>query len=256
MPVIDNTLPENALTNVRNEVRLYFGNSNKVDDRLIDSLINDVVQIIHRRWHPSFTIKFTDDSQIRTDGLLLLPLEFKKLLGITNIVDTAVSVTNDNIPDALVRFRNGIDYTLGGFLENQVQIGEDIVTEKQRRFIRFFRKPAAAIDVRVHYMRKVRRANSDSDLVDINEDDTQLIRMGCRYKIAIQKGNIEEYDRLRADWSRSLQQWIDDDTQPDIEATSRPRTADNHIIDFELGEIGTRDDDVFLKDQLFGSSLQ
>lgn len=255
MPILKGEFQENALVNVRNEVRLYFGNSNKVDDRFIDSMINDVVQIIHRRWHPSFTIKFTDAALIQTDGILLLPLEFKKLLGVTNIVDGAVSVTNDNIPDSLVKFRNGIDYTIGGFLQTTVQI-DDIDTEQQRRFLRFFRKPAANINVRVHYIRKMRRAVNDSDLVDINEDDTQLVRMGCQFKISIQKGSLEEYDRLRADWSQALQRWVDDDTQPDIEAVSRPRTADNHLIDFELGELGTRDDDIFLKNELFGSSLQ
>jgi len=254
VPILKGEFQENALVNVRNEVRLYFGNSNKVDDRLIDSLINDVVQTMHRRWHPSFTIKFTDALSIQTDGNLLLPLEFKKLLAVTNILD-ASSVANDNIPDGLVKFRNGIDYTIGGFLQTVVQIN-DINTQQQQRFLRFFKKPAAAINVRVHYIRKMKRAVSDSDLIDIGEDDTGLVRMGCRYKISVQKGNLEEYDRLRIEWREGLQQWIDDDTFPDIEAISRPRTADNHIIDMELGEIGTRDDDIFLKNELFGSALQ
>jgi len=222
MPLLKENLPENALVNIRDEVRIYFGGSNKVDDKIIDALIDDVVKTIHRRWHPSWALERADLKVAVGTGVLTMPLNFKKLIVITN---------QKLDPD--IRYRSGIDYDLRGFNS----------AEKRARFAEFFTPPTGAdLDVRVHYIRKMTRAIGDSDLVDIDEDNTDLIRLGCRFKIEVQKGNIDEYDRIKREFETELQRFIDDDTNPEVEAITRPLTADNFVVDFEFGEVDSSKD--------------
>lgn len=213
-------LPAEALVNVRDQVRIYFGNSNKVDDRLIDLMINNGVQTIHQKWHPRWTI-ITADLEVSggATARLVAPKNFKK----------AIAITDQNFPPSIV-YRNGVNYSLRGFTDEEIR----------KKFFEWISpKPDTGntLAVRLYYFRQAIFASSDTDLVDVDSDTTFLVNLYCQYQIMLQRGNNDEYDRLRQEFFAELQNFIDDDTEPDIESITKPRTADNFIHDMEFGQV-------------------
>ena len=214
MPIIDTDLPENALLNVRNEVHLYFGDSNKVDQRLIDSFIDDFIKRLHRKWHPSWTGTYFD-TDVPITGTLQLPTDLKHLRRITNQSDD---------PETFYKL-NG-DYYKKGFESST----------SQRRSVQWRTAPSTALAVRIWYYRKPIRAFNDQDLVDIDPDAVDIVRQAARVEYEGQRGNLNEFDRQNGILNDMIKDWIDDDFDVDNDQTSRPFNADMTALDFDEGE--------------------
>lgn len=217
MPLINPNLPENALINVRGEVALYFGDSNKIESNLTDSIIDDAVKRIHRKWHPSYKIIYADTSVPHGTGIVQLPSDHKKLFEVT-------SQTND--PDGKIHYKRGMDYLLQGF------------DAERRRVLQWINPDDTTdLDIRVHYYQKPIRAVQDGDIVDIEPDCIDLLKKAAELQYCIIKSNLREYDRLRSQFEKELQEWIDDDTDSDMREETRPYMADHTLVDYEEGEI-------------------
>jgi hypothetical protein len=216
MPLHDSGLPENALCNLRNEIILFFG-AGAVDVKLVDSIIDDTVKRIHRRWHPPWAKKYVDITMPYTTGLYSLPADFKKMIRITNQADA---------PETFHEI--DIDYRLEEFTSSKTD------PRRQLKWI-----PAITTDllIRAWYYRKPVRAVDDNDLVEIEPDACDLIRLGARVYIASRSGDREDYLSYRQEFEAELEKWIDDDTEPDKKNVSLPYFADGTTIDFEQGEL-------------------
>lgn len=212
-------LPENALCNIRHEVGTYFGNSNNIDDRLIDGLIDEVVKDVHRFWHPSWTLKYLD-ATMGTGGWMALPTDFKKFFEIRN---QSFRVDGSNY----TKYLRGTDYSLEGYTSQS----------PPRRLLRWLIAPTTALSIRLWYYRKPVRARGDTDLVDLENDATDLIKVGCKMKYMGKKSNINEYDRLAVEYRDLKTAYRDDDTDPDMVEKTIPYHADYANIDYETGEI-------------------
>lgn len=214
-------LPENALCNVRHEVGIYFGQSNNLDDSLIDSLIDEVVKDVHRFWHPSWTKKYLDIN-MPVAGWLVLPVDYKKLFEIRN-QSFATSGTG------YVQYVRGTDYNVEGY-NNQAP---------PRRLLRWITPPSTALAIRIWFYRKPKRAKGDNDLVDLENDATDLIKVGCKMKYMAKKSNLDEYDRLAIEYRDLKVAYRDDDTEPDLIEKSVPYQADMQAVDFQTGELAS-----------------
>lgn len=215
--ILNTDLPENALVNVRHEVRIYFGDSNKLEDRLIDSFVDETVKEIHRKWHPTWSKKWEDINIPFGTGTAQMPLDFKKTFQITN-----------QLLLPTIFYKLGADYFLRGF----------DTSSPRRRLLQWIVPPTSEdLAIRVHYYRRPVRAIGDTDLVDIESDAIDVIKVGAKMKYMAQKSNLDEYDRLKIEFNDLRQEYIDDDTDLDNENEIRPHQADNTLADYEAGEI-------------------
>ena len=212
-------LPENALANIRNEIGLYFGEADGSNDKLIDGLIDEVVKDIHRRWHFSWTRKFYDVT-MPIAGFIYLPQDFKKLFEIRNQALNEEST-------AKIQYTAGTDYLLGEFNSDTPPL----------RLLRWIPGLSSDLSIRIWYYRKPTRVFEDNALIDIENDSTDVVKIGVKAKRMAMKSNLEEYDRLRMEYEDRIRQLIDDDTSPDMLEKSIPYQADYQISDFSKGEI-------------------
>lgn len=219
--LLDPTLPENALLNVRHKVNLYFGLSNKIDDNLTDNLIDEIVKDIHRRWHPSWTKKKLD-IDMPVAGFINLPTDFKKLFEIRN-----QSYLRSEEDVNHIQYVRGTHYDLEGFNTQS----------PPKRILRWLRDLTTALSVRIWYYRKQERARGNTSLVDIEPDAIDVVEVGAKMKYMAKKSNLKEYDRLRNSYEHLVTRYIDDDTNPDQLEGSVPYHADYSGIDYSTGEI-------------------
>jgi hypothetical protein len=216
--LLDTDLPENALINVRNEIAIYFRNQNGIDDKFLDGMIDEVVKDLHRRHHFTWTKKYLDTT-MTTAGTLKLPSDLKKILEIRN-----QSFLDD---ENKIQYQRGTDYVLDTYNTDNPPV----------RVLKWTETLSADLSIRIWYYRKPTRATEESDLVDVDNDMTDIVKLGCEVRALARKGDLEEYDRMKADYEAKVINLIDDDTDPDLLETSRPYHADMSDVDFESGEL-------------------
>ena len=216
--ILDSNVPENALINVRNEVGIFFGNQEGQDDKLIDGLIDEVVKDLHRRHHFTWTKKYLDTT-MTTTGVLKLPSDLKKIIEIRN----QAFLDDEN----KVQYQRGTDYVFDTYNTDNPPV----------RVLRWAQTLSADLSIRIWYYRKPTRATEETALVDVDSDMTDVLKLGCRLFYNIKKGNLEEYDRQKAEYEAKVTQVIDDDTDPDLLETYKPYHADMSNVDFESGEL-------------------
>lgn len=210
-------LPENALANVRSKVLRYFGNSNKTDEILVDETINDIVKEIHRKWHPKWSMPFVDFEIPVGNGIVDLPINFQKIF----------EITGRSLPVQL-RYRKDADYRLLGF---------NTATRPVRQ-IQWIKPPTAtALEVRMKYYKRMVYATFDADLISIDEPNLDLVVTGARAEEQARRGNLNEYDRLRLRFEKDLQDFIDDDTDPDDTGQYIGNYQDGGTLDIRRGEL-------------------
>ncbi len=217
MPLLDNNYPENALVNVRAEMELFYGSSEKINKQIIEEALDMTVKKMHRKWHPRWTKLYSDINIPITTGTYELPLNFKKML----------RITEQSLNPQLV-YNNTVDYFLKEFTSGTAP----------RRQIQWIIPPTSEVlAVRIYYFRMQRRALADSDLLDVEVDNIDVVKTGARMILEGMLGNLEEYDRYRLEFEEGLRSWVNDDTEPDIDSTSRPFMADGSVVDFKNGEL-------------------
>lgn len=219
MPLHNDKLPENALVNVREELKLFFGGGANINPDVSDMLIDWAVKRLHRRWHPSTHLTYEDTTIPAGTGIRNVPADFKKLFNIT-------SQTND--PDDKLSYARGVHYTF--VYDKDAAIWQIHWIDPD---------DTDALSVRVHYIRTPTRAVEDSDLVDVLPDAIDLVKKIARMEYCILKGNLEEYDRLSPAVRKEIQEYVDDDTHLDLADRMQPYTSDGIALDFEDGEIDT-----------------